>query len=106
MNNINQQRHVFESGKSRNADFRIDQLIKLKHLLQQDEDAFFEALKTEFKKPAFDTYVTELLILYKEIDLLAKNIKRWSKPQKVSGSLLNFPSRNYIHSQPYGISLA
>jgi len=105
MNNINQQRHFFESGKSRNADFRIDQLKKLKHLLQQNEDAFFEALQTDFKKPAFETYATELLILYKEIDLLVKNVKGWSKPQKVSGSLLNFPSRSYIHSQPYGVSL-
>src|SRR5699024_4328139 len=98
MNNINQQRHFFESGKSRNADFRIDQLKKLKHLLQQNEDAFFEALQTDFKKPAFETYATELLILYKEIDLLTKNIKQWSEPKKVSGSMLNFPSRNYIHS--------
>src|SRR5699024_6270579 len=105
MNNINQQRHFFESGKSRNADFRIDQLKKLKHLLQQNEDAFFEALQTDFKKPAFETYATELLILYQEIDLLTKNIKQWSEPKKVSGSMLNFPSRNYIHSQPYGISL-
>src|SRR5699024_12689019 len=61
--------------------------------------------QTDLRKPAFETYATELLSRYNEIDPLAKNIKRRSKPRQVRGSLLNFPSRNYIHSQPYGISL-
>ncbi len=102
---VETQHQFFDRGDSRDISFRKDQLRKLKTLLQKNEDRFFEALHADFRKPQFETYGTELLVLYQEIDHLRGNLSKWAKPQKVRGTLINFPSKNYIHSQPYGVSL-
>ena len=104
-NIVNNQHQYFEQGQSRSVAFRIKQLQKLKELLKNHEAEIFEALQADFKKPTFESYGTELMILYKEIDHLVDHIKSWSKPQRVSSSLFNFPSKSYVHSQPYGVSL-
>lgn len=102
---IHKQRQFFEEGKSRNISFRQTQLLKLKSVLQDHEESFFEALHADFKKPAFETFGTELLLVYREIDHLLSNLSDWAKPKKVSRSLINFPSRSYVQPQPYGVSL-
>ncbi|MGO2358666.1 MAG: aldehyde dehydrogenase [Mesonia sp.] len=81
---------------------RIQLLQKLKQEINNQEDAIVEALKEDFQKPAFESMVTEIVIVYKELDLFIKNLKSWSKPEKVSSSLLNFPSSDRIYHRPYG----
>ncbi len=44
-------------------------------------------------------------MVLEEIDFIKKSVKQWAKPEKVQGSLLNFPSSNYIHPSPFGVSL-
>jgi len=102
---VNTQHHFFSQGKSRDVAYRKKQLRKLKKLLQDNEEAFFEALDADFKKPPFETYATELFILYQEIDLFLENLSKWAKPQKVRGSIFNFPSKNYVYPEPYGVAL-
>ncbi|SMO34752.1 aldehyde dehydrogenase [Fodinibius sediminis] len=106
MTKIAERQHLFfKEGKSRDPGFRIDQLRKLKALLQQYEKEFIEALRADFAKPSFETYGTELLILYSEIDYFTTHLKDWSRPRKVSESLLTFPSKSYVYPQPYGVTL-
>ena len=40
-----------------------------------------------------------------EIDHVLKNLRTWARPRKVRTSLINFPSRNRIYPEPYGVSL-
>ncbi len=102
---VSQQHLFFHTGKSRNVTFRKQQLRMLKKVLQNNEERIFNALKSDFKKPKFETYGTELFVLYQEIDHLLSNIDRWTEPRKVNSSLINFPSKSYIHNQPYGVTL-
>ncbi|MDT0293804.1 aldehyde dehydrogenase [Mesonia ostreae] len=81
---------------------RIQLLKKLKKEINAQEDAIIEALKEDFSKPAFESMVTEVVVVYKELDLFIKNLEFWSKPEKVSSSLLNFPSSDKIYHRPYG----
>lgn len=102
---VNQQKQFFNSGETRDISFRKNQLQKLKEVLQQNENLFIDALYKDFKKPAFETFATELFVLYQEIDHLLSNLSDWAKPQKRKSSLINFPSKNFVYSQPYGVSL-
>ena len=104
-NIVSKQQAFFDDGHSRNVSFRKQQLRKLKSILQDNEEKFFDALHSDFKKSAYETFGTELLVTYQEIDHLVANISDWAKAKKVSGSLLNFPSRSKIHQQPYGVVL-
>jgi len=59
----------------------------------------------DFRKSEFETYETELAVLYGEINTAIKKIKTWSKPKKVKTNLANFPGRSYIFLEPYGNTL-
>lgn len=102
---VQQQHRYFNTGRSKELSFRISQLKKLKKVLKEHEKELIEAVKKDFKKPPFESYVTEIGILYSEIDHILRNLQKWAKPERVWGSLLNFPSRSYIYHQPYGVSL-
>ncbi|HKL19181.1 MAG TPA: aldehyde dehydrogenase [Halalkalibaculum sp.] len=109
MNNIAEvvknQHTYFKNNKSRDLSFRIEQLKKLKSVLKKHEDHFMEAIKKDFQKPALESYGTEIGFLYSEIDHILKHIKKWAQTERVWGSFINFPSRNYIYRQPYGVAL-
>jgi len=102
---INKQRDFFESDKTKDTDFRIAALKKLKESIQKNEGKIYEALHNDFQKSGFETYTSEIGTLYEEINLMLKNIKNWSAPQVVKDTIANFPSKNYIYPEPYGVCL-
>lgn len=102
---LKKQQIYFSSGATKSVDFRIHQLKKLKELLQRHEQELFDAVYKDFQKPAFETYGTELGVLHNEISYAIKKLRKWAKPKRVSQVLVNFPSRNYTVSEPYGAVL-
>ena len=102
---LDRQQTYFKSGATQSVEFRIHQLETLKKLLKEHEEDFNRAVYEDFKKPVLEMYATELGILHNEISYVLKKLKKWTKPQKVSGSLVNFPSKNYTVAEPYGAVL-
>lgn len=85
-----------------NIPFRKEVLTKLLNEIIMRENEIIDALYFDFKKPAFETVVTETSYVISEIKDIIKNLKSWSKPRRVFPSLLNFPSKDYIYKEPYG----
>ena len=81
---------------------RKESLIKLLHVITKHEEAIIKALNDDFKKPAFEAVLTETNYVISDLIETIKNIDSWAKPKKVWSSLLNFPSSDYIYSEPYG----
>ncbi|MDR6969357.1 aldehyde dehydrogenase (NAD+) [Flavobacterium arsenatis] len=88
-----------------NINFRKQSLIKLLYTIKLYENEITEALYKDFKKPAFETFVTETNIVLDDLKYTINNINSWAKPKKVLPSFLNFPSKEYIYSEPYGNTL-
>ena len=82
--------------------YRKESLKKLLHVITKNEDAIIKALYDDFKKPAFEAVLTETNYVISDLKETIKNISSWAKPKKVWGSLLNFPSSDFIYSEPYG----
>lgn len=95
----------FKAHKKQSLKVRIDHLKKLKKVLNEKEQDIFNALDRDLKKPVFESFTSELLMVQKEIDVFIKNLKEWAAPKRVSGSLLNFPSQDFLLSEPYGTVL-
>lgn len=95
----------FKAHKKQSLKVRIDHLKKLKKVLNEKEQDIFNALDRDLKKPVFESFTSELLMVQKEIDAFIKNLKEWAGPKRVSGSLLNFPSQDFLLSEPYGTVL-
>jgi aldehyde dehydrogenase (NAD+) len=104
-NIVNLQRQFFATGKTRNVEFRIEQLKILKRAIIANEEVIFQALKSDLRKPHFETYMSEILLAIKEIDYTLKHLPKWVKPQKVSTSLVQFPATCKIYSEPLGVVL-
>jgi aldehyde dehydrogenase (NAD+) len=102
---LKKQRCYFRSLYTRDLTFRKEHLRRLKAVLQENENALFEAIQTDFGKSTFDTYTTELAIIYKDIDFYIKNLDRLAQPKKVHTNLANQPGSSYIISEPLGNTL-
>lgn len=109
MENINQilkeQKDFFYSDLTKNIDFRIKTLKKLKNIIKENEDEIIIALNKDLKKSSFESFATEIGMVYDEINLHLKNLKTWAKKEKVKTSLVYFPSKGYIYKEPYGVVL-
>lgn len=81
---------------------RKSYLKRLLHELELSEDAICEAIYQDFKKPTFETVLTETHYVKSVIKELLGNLDSWTKPKWVRPSLLNFPSTEYILKDPYG----
>ena len=81
---INKQREYFSTGETKDINFRIEKLKKLRDVLKSEEEKVFEALKKDLMKSSFESYVTEVAMVYDEINMHIKNIKKWSKKRKAA----------------------
>lgn len=104
-NLIQSQRDFFNSNQTKNIDFRITQLLKLRKLLQANEQILNEAIYADFQKSAFDTYTNELSILYAEIDESVRKVKNWASRKRVATNLVNLPAKSFIMPEPLGVCL-
>ncbi|MDV5106925.1 aldehyde dehydrogenase [Clostridium perfringens] len=102
---INKQREYFSTGETKDINFRIEKLKKLRDVLKSEEEKVFEALKKDLMKSSFESYVTEVAMVYDEINMHIKNIKKWSKKRRVKTPLVQFPTKSFIQLEPYGVVL-
>ena len=99
------QKLFFKSKKTQLISYRINSLKKLKSNIIKYEDKIFKALNDDLGKSQAETYFSEISLLYNEINLALNNIKKWSSKKRVSSSLINFLSTDYILPEPYGLIL-
>lgn len=84
---------------------RKEKLKKFSHVISLHENDIIEALNKDFGKPAFEAYLTEINVVESDLKDAIKNIRAWAKPKRVRASILNFPSSDYIYTEPYGKTL-
>ncbi|WP_350289227.1 aldehyde dehydrogenase [uncultured Croceitalea sp.] len=99
---IESHRSFFETQKTKSIKFRKEALIRLKKEIVKSEDEISNALYQDFKKPRFESLATETQFVLSELQYVINKIDLWSKPERTSSNLVNFPSSSYIHSEPYG----
>jgi aldehyde dehydrogenase (NAD+) len=98
-------RAFFAGGKTRDVQFRIAQLTRLKEGIRKYEPEIITALYDDFRKPPFESYASEIGILYTEIDYVIRHLRSWSRPRRVATPIIHFLSRSRIYHEPYGVVL-
>ncbi|SFM02628.1 aldehyde dehydrogenase (NAD+) [Gracilibacillus orientalis] len=102
---LTKQKHYFETNHTKDLRFRIDALNTLKAGIKEYEDKILMAIKQDLNKSNLETYMTEIGILYSEIDHTIKELPKWIKRKKVKTPITHTGSKSYIYQQPYGITL-
>lgn len=102
---VSLQRKHFNTHETKDLKFRFSQLSNLEKLLKSNEELLYEAIYKDFKKSKFDTFVSELALLYHDIKDAKRNLKKWSRVKRVGTNMLNFPAKSYIIPEPLGVCL-
>ena len=102
---LEKQRQYFYNGNTLDIDYRKASLRKLKNEIKKNEDNIFNALKKDLNKSEFESFATEIGLVYEEINETLKNIDKWSKRKKVKTPISQFKASSYIYKEPYGNAL-
>jgi aldehyde dehydrogenase (NAD+) len=102
---LNNQKNYFAVGETRNIQFRLMQLRRLRGVIKKHEMEILTALNKDLNKSAFEGYATELGMVYDEIRYVMKHLRQWTKPKIVKTPISQFPSVSRIYTEPYGVVL-
>lgn len=102
---ISSQRNYFNSGLTRDIQFRKKQLKVLEQALRSHEEDIMSAMEKDMGKPRFESYAAEIGILYPEIREAARKVGSWARPERASTSILHFYSTGTVYHEPYGVAL-
>ena len=100
---LNNQKKFYNTQVTKDIDFRISNLKRLKQAILKYEDKINDALYKDLRKSKFEAYATEIGIVIDEINFHIKNLKKWVRPTKVKTPfLIHFYSKSYIYNEPFG----
>lgn len=99
---ISSQKELFVHQHPFSVEHRLNSLKRLKQAISANEEAIFTALYSDLRKSKTEAFMTEVGLVYEEINFALKNLKKWAKPQKVKISLAQFPAKARVISEAYG----
>lgn len=99
-----QQTTYFKTRVTRPVSFRKEQLRQLKKAIQKYESDITDALYSDFKKPAWEGWVSEIGVVYAEIDHALSHLSKWVKPERAKTPLALLPSTSKVYKEPIGRS--
>jgi len=106
MNSIVQrQRDFFDTHQTKDVSFRLNELNRLENLFKTHRDELDEAIATDFNKSYYESFITEMAMLFADIKEAKRDIHRWSRKRKVRTNIANFPAKSYLIPEPLGVCL-
>lgn len=99
------QRQFFLTHTTRELSFRARCLKNLQRALRRWEPRLCVALRQDLGKTAAESYMSELGMVMASLSEARRNLKKWTKPTRVSSPLSQFPCRCRIEHEPYGVVL-
>lgn len=91
--------------RSTNASQRKSKLLKLQRIIENYEPLIFDALKKDLGKSEFESALSEIYLIYAEINFALKHLSGWMKGRKAKSTLSGLLSKNHIYYEPKGVAL-
>lgn len=98
-------KEFYYTNQTKDLDFRIEQLKKLRDSFKKYEPEIVQALKDDLRKPEFEIYTTEFGFVLQEIDFAIRHLKKWARPEKAGLPIFLKPAKGCIMKEPYGVAL-
>ena len=99
---LEKQREFFRNGGTLSVNYRLDCLKRLEKVIGAGEDRIIAALAADLGKSATEAYMTETGMVLSELSTAIRNLRKWSRPEKVRTPLAQFPASSRIIPEPYG----
>ncbi|MCE7042788.1 aldehyde dehydrogenase family protein [Dyadobacter sp. CY312] len=103
---FDKQKEFFYTDTTKTYEWRMDQLNRLEKFLTDNQDAFCQALKTDFNKPPFEQ-LFEITVPLGNIKYYKENLKQLMTPQQVEipKGLEDTGNKGVIYKEPFGVTL-
>ena len=98
-------RKFFDENNTISYDFRLNNLLKLKKSIEEREEEIMEALRLDLNKGEFEAYVSEIGIIYEELNAAIDNLKTWMSEIRVETPIHLHPAKSFIKRMPKGVVL-
>jgi aldehyde dehydrogenase (NAD+) len=98
-------RQTFATGKTRNLEWRKEQLGALKRLLVENEAKIADALEKDLGRSPFEAWLADVANTAGEAAYAAKNVAKWAKRRHRRLEMSQLPGRGWIEYEPYGTVL-
>ena len=101
---VRQCRESFDRGTTRPLEWRRSQLRALVTMLRTHEEEFAAALKTDLGRGPEEAWLYDVGFSITEIELMLKNLKKWTAPRKVPTPVVAKPGSSRRIPEPLGRS--
>ena len=103
---FDKQKAYFLTDATKSYEWRIGQLTRLGKMLEENADAFKEALRTDFKTASFEPQ-QEIMVCLGSIADTKEKLREWMKPEPVAlpKRLAETGHSAFIYREPYGVTL-
>ena len=98
-------RACFQSGKTRPAEWREQQLAAIKAMVTERAGEFYDALWKDLRRNRVDAAVADLNAIADEAAYARRRVRRWMKPQREGTPFFLWPGRTTVRFDPLGVGL-
>ena len=98
-------RQTFDTGRTRNIEWRKQQLRALEKLMADNEPAIAEALATDLGRKPFEAWLADIVSTANEARDAAKNVGKWARRRHRLLEFSQLPGRGWVEYEPYGTVL-
>jgi aldehyde dehydrogenase (NAD+) len=98
-------RQTFATGRTRDLEWRKQQLLQLAKLMEENEDAIAKALAEDLDRNAAEAFIADVATTAAEAKYAAKKVRKWAKRKYLLLELPQLPGRGWIEYEPYGTVL-
>ncbi len=98
-------RRTFASGRTRDLQWRRDQLHAIEKLMSDNEAKIAAALDEDLGRKPFEAWLADIANTTAEARYAAKHVKKWARPQRRLLELSQLPGRGWVEYEPYGTVL-
>src|ERR1700761_5001753 len=98
-------RACFQSGKTRPAEWREQQLAAIKAMVTERADVFCDALWKDLRRNKVDAMIADIKAVADEADYARRRVRHWMKPKSERTPFFLQPGRTTVRFEPLGVGL-
>lgn len=98
-------RQTFAGGRTRDVDWRLDQLRALERMLVEREQEVVDALAADLGRSDFEAWFGDIASTKGEISHALKNLRKWVRPKRMHVPLTQMPASARLQYEPLGAVL-
>ena len=102
---VSRLRATFASGRTKDPDWRAEQLDRLAAMVSENLPEWEAALQADLGKSPTVSYLTETGFTVSDLHTTRKQFRSWMRPERVATPLTSKPGKAYVHREPLGVAL-